>query len=293
MSGNVDGLLLAIKNKIVIGQLGLIPVKLYHKEKIYDAQWACDLLVDPGYRKQGIGRLLFEAGMKRDAVSLGNNASPSADKLMIDIGFKPVPSGRTMVFPLDINHLLKWIIPTKINFSIPLLSKFIQPYYTFKKKTLHQKSTNYNVCLWEEIIDLINKKQSEIKCPKIIHDIDFMNWRANGLEKFTQKVSAAKNNSKSFAVYSAFLPYFNVYEWNCSDREDLKSLLALMINLAIESKASTLQMVANNSEEEKWLSSLGFIRSRNIERIIHYSKENILGDADSFYFTLYDTDLNL
>jgi len=263
------------------------------KKKIYDAQWACDLLVDPDYRKHGIGSRLFEEGMTREAISLGNNASPSADRLMLKLGFRPIPSGRSMVFPLDARHLLKWVVPTKFDFAIPFLSKLIQPYFSVKKNLLKKKQSDFKVCAWEDVLDLIEKRQKKINYSQILHNVDFMNWRATGLENFSERIDAAKNKDGSYALHSAFLPYYNIYEWHCKDLTDVKSMLALLINLAIKSKASTLQMVANNYEEEKWLSSLGFIKSRNMERVIHYSKDNILVGIDKFYFTLYDTDLNL
>lgn len=285
--------MLAVENKKVIGQLGFIPVRLKYKEKISNAQWACDLLVDPDYRKHGIASRLFEEGMKRDVVSLGNNASPKADKLMLKLGFKPVPSGRLMVFPLDTKHLLQWVIPSKIGFAIPLLSKIIQPYFSVKKNSLKKKITDFKLCKWEETLDLIESHENQISLPHILHDADFMNWRATGLENFTERVGAAKNDQGNYCLHSSFHPYYNVYEWYCKDIDNLKSMLALLIQLALKSKATTLQLVANTNEEEKQLSSLGFIRSRSIERIIHYSKKNILDGAGGFYFTLYDTDLNL
>jgi len=268
-------------------------VQLRSKEKLYDAQWACDLLVDPDYRKHGIASRLFETGMNRNVISLGNNASPKADRLMLKLGFRSISSGRSMVFPLDTKHLLKWVVPSRIGFTIPVLSKLIQPYFSVKKNVLKKKETDFSLCKWEDSFELIEQKQREIKSPHIFHDRDFMIWRANGFGNYSLRIDAAKNMKGSFALHSFFHPYYNVYEWFCKSIGDLKSLLALLINIAMEKKASTLQMVANSAEEEKWLSSIGFIKSRSMERIIHYSKNNVIGESDRFYFTLYDTDLNL
>ncbi|MEO8210815.1 MAG: GNAT family N-acetyltransferase, partial [bacterium] len=76
--GDVNGLLLAINDGKVVGQLGQIPVKLKYGKEIYDAQWTCDVIVDPDLRNAGIGRKMFEFTMKRDMIGLGHNASPSA-----------------------------------------------------------------------------------------------------------------------------------------------------------------------------------------------------------------------
>ncbi|MEZ4692132.1 MAG: hypothetical protein R3A12_19025 [Ignavibacteria bacterium] len=43
----------------------------------------------------------------------------------------------------------------------------------------------------------------------------------------------------------------------------------------------------------KWLAGAGFIKSRNDEKVIYYTKDDPFKDSERFYFTLYDTDLNL
>ena len=53
------------------------------------------------------------------------------------------------------------------------------------------------------------------------------------------------------------------------------------------------QAIANSKTEEERLGKLGFIRARNEENIIHFSRDGFLDNASSFRFTLYDTDINL
>lgn len=284
---------MAISNGRVIGQLGLIPVKLKFGNEIYDAQWACDLMVDPEIRKTGIGRKLFEAGMDRDMITLGNNASPAADRLMLAIGFKPIPSGRNMVFPVDAGHILKWITPGKFNFSIPVIRKFVQPYFSFKVNKLSKSKSNFENCKWEEVSDYIIQRQNQNQNPQILHDEEFLKWRASGLANFSPRINAAKLTDGSYVLHSAFNPYYDIYDWHCKSFEDTKNMTALIINQALENMSRTIQVIANEPEEENRLKKLGFIRSRNIERIIHYSKKKLLEKAEKFYFTLYDTDLNL
>lgn len=277
----------------MIGQLGLIPVKLRFGKKIYNAQWACDLMVDPEIRKSGIGRKLFEVGMGRDVITLGNNASPAADRLMLAMGFKPMPSGRNMVFPVDAGHLLKWIIYDKFNFSIPVLKKIVQPYFSFRINKLRKSKNNFENCNWEEVSEFIINRQNKNLNPQILHDEEFLKWRASGLENFSPRIMGAMLPNESYVLHSAFNPYYNIYDWHCKNFEDTKNMTALIINNAIENNSQSIQVIANEPEEEEWLKKLGFIRSRNIERIIHYSNGNFLDKAEKFYFTLYDTDINL
>ena len=58
-SGPVPGLLLATDGEKVVGQLGLIPVEIRAGDEVLSAQWACDLMVDSEWRRQGIGTMLL------------------------------------------------------------------------------------------------------------------------------------------------------------------------------------------------------------------------------------------
>lgn len=292
-SGDVEGLLIALMNDKVVGQLGLIPVKLKHENKIYDAQWACDLMVDPEFRKTGIGNKLFSEALSRDMISLGNNPSPRAEKVMLDIGFKPLQSGRTMVFPLDVNHLMNWALPDKLKFSIPVISRMVQPYYSFKKNNLLRSESEFMETEWKNISELILENQEGIDFTGIYHDEDFLNWRAGGLENYTSEIKAMKNSNNSYALHSEFKPYYQIYEWCCRYKDDIKEMLSEVFRSAVNTEARTIQIIANNATEENLLSKAGFIRSRNMERIIYFSNKLTIEEKRNFYFTLYDTDLNL
>ncbi len=292
-SGNVDGLLLAISDGKVIGQLGQIPVKLKYGKEIYDAQWTCDVIVDPDQRGTGVGRKMFDFAMKRDMIGLGHNASPSANGVMVSMGFKPMPCARSMVFPVNADHILKWITPDKFNFAIPFIKKIVQPYFTLKTNRLKKAGSNFEICRWEDVAGLISQRQDEIQNPQILHDKDFLNWRATGLEKYSPRISGARSDKGSYVLHSPFSPYYNIYDWHCKNSDEVRNMISLVVRLAIENNSQTIQIIANDEEEEAMLSKLGFIRSRHNERIIHYSKNNLLDKAVKFYFTLYDTDLNL
>ncbi|MEO8210715.1 MAG: hypothetical protein ABI840_09135, partial [bacterium] len=219
--------------------------------------------------------------------------SPSANGLMQSMGFKPMLCAQSMVFPIDAEHILKWVTPEKFNFFIPLLKKIVQPYFSYKINKFKKTMNDFEICQWENIVELIRQNQNENVNPQVLHDEEFLKWRATGMEKFSPRISAAKSKTGSYALHSPFHPYYNVYDWKCKNFDDVKSMIALMIQLALENNSQTIQIIANNEKEEEWLRKLGFIRSRNRERIIQYSKNNLLDKAEKFYFTLYDTDLNL
>ena len=103
----MSGFLLAVIDGRVVGQLGVIPVRLRVGDSETPAQWACDLMVEPALRRKGTGSLLFAAAMARDCVTLGSDPSPAADVTMARMGFQPLSSAWKMFLPLDWSHVLK------------------------------------------------------------------------------------------------------------------------------------------------------------------------------------------
>lgn len=286
-------MLIAITDNKVVGQLGLIPVKFRHENRTYNAQWACDLIVDPDHRKTGIGNKLFAEAMSRDMVSLGNNPSPRAEKVMLSIGFKPLQSGRTMVFPINVKHIMNWALPEKLKFSIPVAGRIIQPYYSFKKNSLLKYESDFKTTDWYELTELISASQESFDYTGIVHDKDFMSWRVDGMKNYTSDIKSIINSEGSYALHSGFKPYYQVYEWYCRDETELKKMLSEITREAVKDGAQTIQIVANSPDEERMLHKAGFIRSRNIERIIYHSDRLSIDSKVKFHFTLYDTDLNL
>ncbi len=270
-----------------------MPVKLRHGKKNYEAQWACDLIVDPEYRKLGTGNMLFEAGMKRDKITLGNNPSPKAEVLMLKAGFNAVNSGRLMVFPIDPGQLISWAVPKKFSFAVPVIGKILKPYFSLKRKKLNVKENYFNLCSWKDVAGSVKQRQDESISLQILHDEEFLKWRASGFLNYSPEIKAMRSSNGSYALYSYFKPYFNIYEWHCTEDSDLKSMLSVVMKLASDEKAKTIQILSNSEREMQLLASAGFIRSRNDEKVIYYSDKIKFSSKDYFYFTLYDTDLNL
>ena len=62
--------LLAISDNEVVGQLGLIPCRIILKSKVFDAHWACDLMVDKKFRGKGIAPSLYTEAMRKKILFL-------------------------------------------------------------------------------------------------------------------------------------------------------------------------------------------------------------------------------
>ncbi len=176
--GIVDGLLLAVSNGKVIGQLGLIPVKVICNGKEKSSQWACDLMVDPEHRREGVGRLLFETAFSREMMTIGNNPSSGAEALMLKSGFRKISSGRLMVFPVKASHILKWVIPAKFRFLNPAFSGAMQVYFSYKASKLVPTGNVFKECTIDELSELISGVRDRADESGVVHDKRFLEWRA-------------------------------------------------------------------------------------------------------------------
>ncbi len=291
--GIVDGLLLAVSNGKVIGQLGLIPVKVICNGKEKSSQWACDLMVDPEHRREGVGRLLFENAFSRDMMTIGNNPSPGAEALMLKSGFRKITSGRLMVFPVKASHILKWVIPAKIGFLKPALSGALQVYFSYKASKLVSSGKIFRECTIDELSELTSDTRKSGDESGVMHDKRFLEWRAGGFMSYVPEFLRMCTDSGAFAMHGSFGDTYNIYDWYCHSPQETREMVSEVIAGAMKEDCGIIQAVANTDEEESNLSSLGFIRARNEENIIHYSRDGFLNDAKKFRFTLCDTDLNL
>lgn len=70
--------------------------------------------------------------------------------------------------------------------------------------------------------ELITRRQESDDYTGIVHDIEFMSWRVEGLENFTPNIKTIKNKEGSYALHSEFKPYYQVYDWYCKDNSELK-----------------------------------------------------------------------
>ncbi len=292
--GTVNGHLLAVYENKIVGQIGAIPVELKNRDQIYDAQWICDLMVDSGHRGLGIGSRLIQTAMMRDKIiTLGNNPSEKAQSVMEKKGFRQLKSGRTMIYPLNPEQILKWAVPEKAQKIIPLLRKIVQPYFSLKTNRSKKGNTDFQSCRWEDVTSRIDERQSDVRYPQIMHDKNFLEWRANGLENFSARIQAMKSPEGAYALYSPFDRYLDIYDWYCPGFDTLQKMLTSILLQAINYKSDMIQLVTNSEQEESWLKKLGFIRARSRETVLHFSKDKFIDKEDKIYFALFDTDRNL
>ena len=66
---NCEPIVLVLKNKVV-GQLGLIPIKVKIRNNIIPATWYIDLVVHPEFQGKGLGSILVNEGQKQSKIQI-------------------------------------------------------------------------------------------------------------------------------------------------------------------------------------------------------------------------------
>ena len=290
--GDVNGLLLAVVDGQVVGQLGLIPVKLWVNGEIYDAQWACDLMVDPGVRKMGLGSMLFAVAMARGWVTLGSEPSPLADITMTRIGFKPLVGPHKMVLPLDVRVLMGWILKERFKGLIPILSKILQPINRLRINTLVKKPIrDVHYAGWEDVLPLVAEQQSKLSKPHILHDKAYLAWRYN--VPFDADIHTFQSSNGSYAICEGAGRDYYVYDWHTVNRSECIRLFTKILGEAIQAGCQNILAFANDDLERKRLMKVGFLKMRTPIRVIYHSVEPILDRFEKFHYCIYDSDGNL
>jgi hypothetical protein len=290
--GNVDGLLLAVVDGRVVGQLGLIPDRLWVDSQVYRAQWACDLMVDTNARKRGLGSMLFAVAMNRGLVTLGSEPSPLADITMSRIGFKPLVGPHKMVLPLDVRGVMGWVFKDRLKPLTALLSKGIQPINDLKIKRLSKRSVKgIRLADWQDVASLVARYQATIKQPHILHDESYLAWRYS--VPFEVDITTMISTQGSYAICEATSEDYYVYDWHAAHHQEAFLIFTSILQNAQQSGCKHILAYANHEKERKQLIQCGFFQMRTPIKVIFHNSEPILNQSDAFHYCIYDSDGNL
>jgi len=293
-SGEVEGLLLAVQDGQVLGQLGLLPATLQVGVGIYPCQWACDLMVSPAHRRRGIASLLLARAMARSCITLGSNPSPGADRTMAAIGFQALEGPRVMVLPLDPSHVLGWKTPQLLAVAIPVLASLARPLVRVRASQLTRATGPQPaaLCRWQEVAGRIEERERKIEAPHIVHDRSFLEWRCTGLSGFSAELLGLRAGS-GWAVVGPADRYFYVYDWWAQDHDDYLSLFRAVYRMAQERRNQTVMALAPDATAESWLDAAGFLRMRRPVKVVHYPAAPLARAQSGFHYCVYDSDGNL
>ncbi len=294
-SGPINGLLLAVVDGKVVGQLGLISATVKVGSDIYPCQWACDLMVDSSMRRKRIGSLLLATAMVRDVVTLVCNPTHLANLSMLRLGFQPLTGPRYMMLPIRLSLALSWKMPESLKSAIPLLSKLGQPIATMRCRSITKANRRVEAisCAWEDVIPLIETNETAITDPHVIHDYEFLKWRCSGLSGFSSELQALRTESGSYAVVAAASPFFDVYDWSARNRDDFLAIFHGIYKMARSSNTEIIRSLAQDEREQVSLRDAGFIPTSGYSNLLFYPPDKLIPENKKFHYTMLDSDESL
>lgn len=292
LHGEVPGFLVAVVDGKVVGQLGLIPVKLWVDGKELEAQWACDLMVDTSIRQKGIGSLLLTVGMERNMVTLGSNPSNLAEISMTRLGFKPLSGPVSMLLPVDLQHFFGMVLKGRGSLINSLISTVVQPTWNlWLRAKLRQPRCQVKEGQCEDVIPLVAAHQSTIAQPHIIHDEAFLRWRYSVV--FPANIVTLFTEAGSYAICEATSSFFYIYDWHISDLKDAREIFGRIIDLALQAKSTSILVYANTDSERQLLKKQGYLQMRTPVKVIYYPTGTFSERTNTFHYCIYDSDGNL
>ncbi len=287
---DLSSFLLAVKDNVVIGQLGVIPADVYVDGKIYESQWACDLMVDNDYRGNGIAKLLYDFAHKQKEITFGHDPSPAAYKSMTRSGYKTIQASYKFLFSVNIGGILK-LKSIHIPFFNHVPNLFLLFYWFWSKirKQLFKKIS-------KEQYQRINDIKNVSEFVSTVQDASFISWRYNTFKHYYKGIDTyANENGSSFSGFYADNCYY-ITNFKIIKLVHFFDIISQILAQYRKEGLLTIRLFCNDDNLLKKLPFLGFIKFRTRSKVIFYTENEDLIKKISdkkFYYTYSDSDENI
>lgn len=288
----LNGFILAIDERRVVGQLGLVPCIVEVDDQQIDAQWACDLMVDPTYRGKGVAKMLYEYAASIKPLTLGSDASPAATISMKRAGFISLTGPWKFFFPLWLGEITK-LKGYNSGFLNNIRNPFIYPLLIWRYLRGGREKFRKlgNDTLTDFLQLLIGRKQV-----KVLHDYSFSAWRYSAFKDYYKGVNVFAKRESSFLSLYKDRELFFVTEWGAKNFIGYLDAWSEVVGQAYDEGVLKIKVLANTRQETAVLSCAGNIKYRTRTDIIFYTAKNELRDLlldQYFYYTYLDSDENI
>ncbi|NHN26177.1 GNAT family N-acetyltransferase [Flavobacterium jejuense] len=282
----LSSFILAFDGEKVVGQFGLIPCQVNIAGKIYDSQWACDLMVDENYRGKGVAEKLYEFAHKNKVVTLGSDPSPAAEKSMIKKGYLSLFGPRKFVFPFLVGEAFK-LKGINNRFLNIIPNPFLLLFYLFKKSDYKV----INTIEYARINDI--SSTNELYC---VYDTSFYDWRFNEFKTYYQGIDCYKKNDFNFFSGYFVNKVYYLTDFKVTNVKDFLKMISFLYSKYKGLHIQRIKFVCMNPTINSLLPFLGFIRFSTTTKIILYTKVDGIKEFvkdKKFYYTLHDSDENI
>ena len=282
--------LLAICDNEVVGQLGLVPGQVKFEGKVFEAHWACDLMVSSEFRGKGIANMLYTEGVNRKIV-FASDVSPSAAVSMARFGFKELHAPTKLFYPIHLSSLTDMVYP-KLS---PVARVLPNPVPWILRLRSGVKGGLKSISILEPQIDYewIASQQQKDRV-YAVHDSKHYQWRIGAFEDFQQDGKYFQIREKCFAAIRISGKLGLIVDFYSSDYKIAARVLRDIILYMKNQGVTLIKFLSTNAKIIRICKHLGFITGRNSVDVIYCSKNaefNTLVKQDTvFEYTLIDCD---
>jgi GNAT superfamily N-acetyltransferase len=278
--------ILAIDNGVIVGQFGLIPCKVVLEREVYDAQWACDLMVDTNYRGKGVADKLYAFAHENCLITLGSDPSPAAAKSMLKKGYSSIYGSWKFIFPIKIGEVFKLK-----GYNNRFFNFLYNPFFWVLKLQSNYSFFEIDCDEYKELADKTEKKS--VYCD---HDRDFMNWRHSAFNGYYPGLECYKRNESTFFSGYYVNGIYYLTEFNSSSIFEFLSIINFICSKYKSEKIVRIKFFSNIKALSRKLFFLGFVKFRTRTKIVFFTNDEVIRKKMSdkeFYYALIDSDENI
>jgi len=298
--GCVERHLLALWDGKVVGQVGMTPVQAHVGGRQVAAKWICDFMVDPDYRFRGFAPLLMAQAINTPGLTLGDNPTEMLTPVVKGFGFREFAAPYKMLLPLNAAQILSWKLPQKFRWLIPAVALLTRPFLKWRARKLLSRSLGKMAtpCRWDDLLELVSRRQRDLDVPHVVHDRSFLEWRCPGAPGFSKEMRGLRTASGGYLLWGddhpdRYDPDVHVFDWSAANADDCQALFSGVCQAAEELGARTISVLVNTPQEQAWLRNLGFLKVPTPVKVFCYPPQQIPSDMHRFHFCHYDAHADL
>lgn len=299
--GDGEFFAVCLKGRIV-ANISSMPAKLKIENKIFDARWTCDLMVDPVYQNKGLGAYLMKHFLNSYPCSITLGVSEKSYPLMKKCGMMEIkPTFYLYRFLRPASVLAK-----KLKFKFFLkLAKFGED--SFKKvRNLKKTPSRCNLLDVKKLpegtgllLDDFNKRFSFL----VVKEKSYLEWKYLNHPYYNYEILefSLSGKLKAFIIFRTMeyggLNYAMLSEIFYDSLQALEEILKSFLGLLYERDIDILKALITESSAKNVFKKMFFIQKKEFPGMFIFSKEIMdnakVADSKNWFLTKGDSDLDL